>query len=220
MASLIGVQGLKNTSAGFRKALYEGAVARGLNPDHLATVISFESGFDPAARNRYSGAVGLIQWVSDSSFAATARKAGRPDVERSDLSGLSATEQLPFVFAWYDGKGVRSTSSLLDHYLAVFMPAHVGKARDTVVAREGSAAYTQNPAFDREKKGYYTLADIGRTIEARGAAGAAAPRIPVDFSAIEFEAPRWSPGMLALGAVALSVWLLPKLGLGRRLLRA
>jgi hypothetical protein len=30
----------------------------------------------------------------------------------------------------------------------------------------------------------------------------------------------WHPAMIALGALALSVWLLPKLGVGRRLLRA
>lgn len=33
-------------------------------------------------------------------------------------------------------------------------------------------------------------------------------------------APAWSPTMVLLGALALSVWLLPKLGIGRNLLRA
>jgi Transglycosylase SLT domain len=220
MASLIGVAGLSKTSAGFRKALYEGAIARGFNPDHLAAVMSFESGFNPAAKNAHSGALGLIQWVSDSSFASTARAAGQPSVTRSDLPSMTATEQLPFVFAWFSGKGLTKSSSVIDYYLAVFMPAHIGKARSTVVAREGTLAYSQNIGFDRDKKGYYTIADIGRSIESVVAKGNAQPRVPVDFAASELESKPLSPLVIALACAAGAWWLWPRLGAVRRLVGA
>jgi hypothetical protein len=218
MATLLGVKGLAATTPGFRKALYEGAIARGLDPDHLATVIAFESGFQPGAKNRYSNAVGLIQWVSDASFAATARAAGQPSVTRSDLPSMSAEEQLPFVLAWYQGKGVSARSSLIDHYLAVFMPALVGKPRDYVAARAGTLAYSQNPGFDRDGKGYYTVADIGRAIEAVAAAGAKAPRVSVP-SAVESPLSRGlSPLAVAVLVGGIAFWALPRVAATRRLL--
>lgn len=216
MASLIGVQGIDKTSAGFRRALYEGATARGWSPDYLATVMSFESGFNPGARNSQSGALGLIQWVSDSSFDATAKKAGMSGVKRSALPSLSAEQQLPLVFAWYDGKGIKGSSSMTDYYLAVFMPALVGKPTDYVAAREGTLAYTQNAGFDRDAKGYYTVGDIGRSIQAVLAQGLAAPR--VDVPGVGGSGLQLSP-LLAAALVGAAAWvLLPRVAVTRRAL--
>lgn len=218
MPSILGVEGLAKTSAQFKQALYQGATARGLNPDYLAAVLSFESGFNPAARNKHSNALGLIQWVSDASFDATARKAGMPNVKRSDLPNLTATEQLPLVFAWYDGKGLTASSSAIDYYLAVFMPAHIGKPRTLVVAREGTKAYEQNAGFDREGKGYYTLADIGRAIEHVVAKGMTAPRVDVPGGLALPGVGELSP-LLAAALAAGAVWfLLPRFAPARRVL--
>jgi hypothetical protein len=216
--SLLGVEGLDKTNAGFRASLYSGALARGLNPDYLAAVMSFESGFNPAIKNKYSGAVGLIQWVSDSSFADTARKAGMPTVTRADLPHLTATEQLPFVFAWYDGKGLEQSSSAIDYYLAVFMPALIGKARDYVAAREGTKAYEQNAGFDRAGKGYYTVADIGQAIEHVIAIGQTRPRVPVDLEGFGPERAPLSPLLMAALAAGAAYFLLPRITPARRAL--
>lgn len=216
MASLIGVKGLDKTSAGFRRALYEGASARGWNPDYLATVMSFESGFNPAAKNAQSGALGLIQWVSDGSFDATAKKAGMSWLKRSALPSITAEQQLPLVFAWYEGKGIGSSSSMVDYYLAVFMPALVGKATDYVAAREGTLAYTQNAGFDRDAKGYYTVGDIGRSIQAVLAQGQKAPR--VDVPGVTGAPVALSP-FLAAALVGAAAWvLLPRVAMTRRVL--
>lgn len=216
MASLVGVRNLDKTSAGFRRALYEGARARGYDPDYLATVMSFESGFNPAAKNPHSGALGLIQWVSDASFDATARKAG-VSVKRSQLPSLSAEQQLPLVFAWYDGKGIKATSPLEDYYLAVFMPALIGKGTGYVAAREGTKAYEQNAGFDREGKGYYTVGDIARSIQYVYAQGVSAPRVDVPgVQAGPIGA--LSPLVVAALAFGAAYVLLPQLAVSRRLL--
>lgn len=216
MASLIGVKGMDKASAGFRRTLYEGAIARGLNPDYLAVVMSFESGLNPAARNQYSNALGLIQWVSDASFDATARKAGMSWVKRAALPTLSAEQQLPLVFAWYDGKGVKAASPLEDYYLAVFMPALIGKGTSYVAAREGTKAYEQNAGFDRDGKGYYTVGDIARSIQSVLAQGLKAPR--VDVPGVASPVAVLSPVLVA-GALFAGAWLLlPRVPLTRRVL--
>jgi len=216
MATLIGVKGLDKTTVGFRRALYEGARSRGWNPDYLATVISFESGFNPAARNPHSNALGLIQWVSDASFDATARKAGM-NVRRSELPTLTAEQQLPLVFAWYDGKGIRESSSVVDYYLAVFMPAYVGKPTDYVAAREGTLAYSQNAGFDRDGKGYYTIGDIGRSIQYVLAQGLKAPRVLVP-GVTEVGPLGLTPAVVALTVFGAAWLLLPRVPLTRRAL--
>lgn len=217
MASLIGVRGLDKTTLGFRRALYDGARARGLDPDYLATVMSFESGFNPGAKNPHSGALGLIQWVSDASFDATAKKAGMSAVKRSALPSLTAEQQLPLVFAWYDGKGVKADSSVIDYYLAVFMPALVGRPTDYVAAREGTKSYSQNAGFDRDGKGYYTVGDIGRSIQAVLAQGMKAPRVAVP-GALSGPVGQLSP-LTAAALVGIAAWLLlPRVPLARRAL--
>lgn len=216
MASLVGVRGLDKTTVGFRRALYEGALARGYNPDYLATVMSFESGFNPAAKNPHSGALGLIQWVSDASFDATARKAGM-NVKRAQLPTLSAEQQLPLVFAWYDGKGVKASSPLEDYYLAVFMPALIGKGTGYVAARVGTKAYEQNAGFDRDAKGYYTVGDIARSIQYVYAQGVSAPRVDVP-GAVDIPLGRLSPLALAALTFGAAYVLLPRVAVSRRLL--
>lgn len=216
MASLIGVRGLADTTASFRRALYEGATKRGWNPDYLACVMSFESGFKPGARNQYSNALGLIQWVSDSSFDATARRAGM-NVKRSQLPELTAAEQLPLVFAWYDGKGITGSSSVTDYYLAVFMPALVGKPTSYVAARSGTKAYEQNAGFDRDGKGYYTVGDIGRSIQSVLAEGLKAPRVDVP-GVTELPVRFGSPIVVAALVAAVAYWALPRVPFTRKAL--
>lgn len=179
---LLAVKGLETTTARFREQLVAGALSKGLNPDFIAAVVSFESGFNPAVKNQAgSGAVGLIQWISDQSFAATAKKAGM-QVTRTELPKLTAEQQLPLVLAWFSDKSLKASSTPVDYYLAVWSPAYIGRSRDYVVAEEGSKVYEQNAGFDREGKGYFTVGDIGKTIEAVVGAARGRPPIPVPLS--------------------------------------
>ena len=172
---LLAVRGIESTTPGFREELVQGSLGRGMNPNFIAAVLSMESGFNPKAKNPDSGALGLIQWVSDGSFAATAQKAGM-NVQRSDLPRLSAEEQLPLVFAWFSDKGLTGSSSSTDYYLAVWSPALIGRPGTFVAGQKDSTArlgpgeptlgaiYAQNSGFDRTGKGYFTVDDIGYRI--------------------------------------------------------
>ena len=219
MSQLLSVRGIERTTPAFRAALVRGALARGLDPNHLATVISLESQFNPQAENKYSHALGLIQWVSDTSFKDTARRAGMPWLVRSDLKRMTAEQQLPLVFAWFDNSAarLRTHGRLVDYYLAVWGPAHIGKAPATVVAQAPSLTYEQNKGFDDPvngvRKGYFTIDDIAR--EVNGIRSAALGRPAVDAS----DPPAHLGPMLAAVAVALGTYaLLPRTAVGRRVL--
>lgn len=178
---LLPVRGIETTSQKFREQLVSGALSFGLNPSYVAAVMSYESGFNPKAKNPYSGALGLIQWVDDDSFATVAKRAGMKGVKRSDLPNLSAEEQLPAALQWFADKPIRETSSPLDYYLAVWSPGYIGKPDSFVVAREDSAdryngqgptlgkVFEQNRGFwsgriDDTGKKVITIADVARPV--------------------------------------------------------
>jgi peptidoglycan hydrolase-like protein with peptidoglycan-binding domain len=150
--------------------------------------MSFESGFNPKAENRYSGATGLIQWMP-------------PNFPVPNLRDLSAEQQLPYAIAWFKARNLSrlgASATPTDYYLSVFLPAFTGYAADTVLGRKGSGdvlrlangkstgltlskMYEQNPAFDSTGKGYYTVGDVGAKIEklVAGAQGRAPVPVPL-----------------------------------------
>lgn len=76
----------------------------GCQPEELARVIQSESGFNPAAQYRRTPegpatAKGLIQFIRP-----TARNVGMTDEEYDNLQNTSATEQLQWVEAFYEGR--------------------------------------------------------------------------------------------------------------------
>jgi hypothetical protein len=217
MPSLLPVRGLSTTSDRFRQQLYDGARARGLNPDYLASVISFESEFNPRAENPSSHALGLLQWLNEKAWAATAARAGHPGLSRQALRSMSAEEQLPFVFAWYEGQKIGDPSSLGDYYLAVWSPAYIGRLPSTVVARKGELTYTQNAkAFDPTGKGYFTVADVTRPVENRYREALGLPPIDASAPALGVSNPRamW----VGVGVAVLAYLSLPRVPVARRVL--
>jgi hypothetical protein len=90
----------------------------GIDPAWLANAIQAESGWNAAARNKYSGASGLIQFMPD-----TARRLG---TDTASIRALSVEQQLPLVerFLWpYRGKMRDQT----DVFLAIFYPRFLGR---------------------------------------------------------------------------------------------
>lgn len=214
MASLIPVRGLSSTSAAFREQLVQGAQRRGLNPNYLATVISFESEFNPRAENKGSHALGLLQWLNEEAWAATARRAGTPGLSRQALRTMSAEQQLPYVFAWYDGQRIADPSTLGDYYLAVWSPAYIGRLPTTVVARQGDKVYAQNAqAFDPTGKGYFTIADVVRPVQNRYNEAVGRPPVAVEAGPSVSSGPVWMGFAVAVGAYLT----LPRLPLTRAL---
>lgn len=175
---LLAVQGLDKTTPAFREQLVAGALQFGLDPGFIAAVMAFESGFNPKAVNKSSGARGLIQWIDKPTFDDTAKRAGS-SARWEDLPNLTAEQQLPIALAWFDNKPLLKSSKPADYYLAVWSPAYIGKPNDYVVANEGSTVYEQNSGFDKTGKGYITIADVVAPVTAIVSAGLGRPALPV-----------------------------------------
>lgn len=134
----------------------------GVKKEDLITIMKFESRLDPKARNPYSGATGLIQFMP-----STARELG---TSTEELSKMSAVEQLDYVFMYFKQKGIKPGMSLGDLYLAVFYPAAVGKSDNMVLGQQGASGfsgkvYDQNKVLDKNKDGIITVADVKSSIE-------------------------------------------------------
>src|SRR5688572_2468864 len=177
------------------RSLAEQAQAAGLDPAALAAVIKHESGWDPsigskgdAGKDRHAG---LIQF-SEKLWPGVAEAAGRPDVTFDEMRAMSAEEQIPFVLAYYKGKGLSPQSSVGDYRLATYKPAHLGKADDFVLDDAASAqgipvtpdnarldknrdgiinSYEQNAGLDRDGDGKVTAGEVRG-----GPSGGVAPR--------------------------------------------
>jgi hypothetical protein len=146
---LLPIGELPNTSPEFQAGLIQIAQELGLDPNHLAAVIQFESRFNPAAKNPHSSGSGLIQFMG-----STAKRLGTTVEE---IRGMSREEQLPYVKAYFEslgGKGSnflgrvgRGGDPLGDTYLCVLNPSQVGKSPGTVVWTAPAAG---GPGADRQ----------------------------------------------------------------------
>jgi hypothetical protein len=173
MTTILNVPGLENTSNAFKRKLVSVADWLGINPDHLATVISFESAksFSPSIKNPFSGATGLIQFMP-----STAKNLG---TSVADLVLMSAEEQLDWVYQYFLSFKDR-LHTLDDVYLAVFMPSFIGKPAESVVFVDGQKGYEQNKGFDPKNTGRITVGQITSTVH--GVANNANGRIEVPDS--------------------------------------
>src|SRR5262245_15675461 len=163
MATLIDVPGISNLSPSDRSALVDAAQRLGIDPDWLATVISFETAgtFSPTILNRAgSGAFGLIQFMPRT--AQNILKTITTDEAVQRGRAMSFQQQLnQMVVPYFQG---RTMNNLEDVYLAVFYPAAMNKSDEWVIGINPSAVYTQNAGFDVDRKGYITRGDVTRKI--------------------------------------------------------
>lgn len=183
MLQLVGVKGLAATPPEFRKRLVEVSHTLGVDPNYLATVISFESAgtFSPSIKNPGSSATGLIQFM-----ASTAKGLGT-SVEA--LAAMTATEQLVYVQKYFEiaAKG-KNLSRLRDVYLTVFAPGFVNKGDDAPAYIKGQGgAYEVNAAMDRDGDGIITVGDVGGVIEGVYQGGLKNPPVEVLDVPIESE---------------------------------
>lgn len=145
----------------FNKKLEKVASALGVKKEDLMAIFKQESGVNPKAVNSMSGATGLIQFMPD-----TARNLGTTVDELRKMDGV---EQLDYVYKYFKSVGVKPGMSLGDLYMAVFMPAHVGKPDDTVLGQSGASGfsgkvYSQNRGLDRDRDGVITVADVKNSV--------------------------------------------------------
>lgn len=190
---LLDFPGLASTSPQFRETLAASALRAGLNPNYISAVMSLESGYDPNVQNfQGAPALGLIQFWRDY-FPAVARRAGQPEVTWEDLRSMTASDQVPFVIAFFRASklpGLGSRATPTDYYMTAFLPAFVGRDPSFVLGREGSqetlapglslgAVYAQNKGLDVNGDGLITVGDVGAKIERRVEAAREKPRVVV-----------------------------------------
>ncbi len=144
----------------FNKKLDKIAKDLGVKSNDLLAVMKQESGVNPKAQNKTSGATGLIQFMPK-----TAASLG---TSTSDLLQMDAVQQLDYVYKYFKMTGV-GDGSLGDLYMAVFMPKYVGRSDDTVLGQQGASGfsgkvYDQNKGLDRNKDGTITVADVKQSV--------------------------------------------------------
>jgi hypothetical protein len=155
--------------------LEELSLAHGWDVNAIAAVIKIESGGNPAAVNKLSGATGLIQFMPE-----TAKSLGTT-VEA--LRSMSALGQLDFVERYLErALGGVVPSDPGDYYIAVFMPAYIGRADSDVIATKGGKVYDQNAGLDADKNGVLSVGDIRsvfhKTYDSAAARGSWVPGLP------------------------------------------
>lgn len=158
--TLLAVPGIERLSPAGRRATVDVARLLGADPDDLVTVMRFESAgsFDPAKRNPFSGATGLIQFLP-----STAEHLGTSVAE---LARMSQDAQIRGPVYKYLAGFRGSLGSLERLYLAIFYPAAMGLSDDAIVFRAGEPGYEQNRGFDRQNSGVIRRGDIVATIRA------------------------------------------------------
>ena len=117
------------------------------DPDHLMACMAFETGrtFSPSVRNALSKAVGLIQFMGPTAIYLGTTQA--------ELALMTAEVQLDWVYKYlkpFTGK----LKTVEDFYLAILLPAAVGKTNDFVVFDKESLThprwYLQNRGLDTD----------------------------------------------------------------------
>lgn len=130
---------------------------------YLLSCISYETGgtFYTHAENPISHALGLIQFMPS--------KLESWKVDPKEFANLSFDNQLTYVFKFFEEYNyIAKCNGLEDYYLSIFYPKATGSSPDLVIAKKGTKLYQQNArAFDKDGKGYYTVADIARPVVAR-----------------------------------------------------
>jgi len=130
------------------------AAAIGTDADALMTVMLFESGLNPAAKNPYGSASGLIQFTD-----STAQSLG---TTTAALRSMTTLQQLAYVERYlkqYRGK----ISTLENLYLSIFYPRYLGQPANTVIPLS-SAWVNANKVLDVNGDGKITVGEVGERI--------------------------------------------------------
>lgn len=122
----------------------------GADANDLMAVMKYESGFNPAAKNKNSTASGLIQWMNPPAGVAS----------NEELRKMSAIDQLNYVQQWFSRFRGKLTSpgrvyaAVAAPSILASMPADAGP--DFVIYRKGSAEAKANPSW-QDASGNVTL---------------------------------------------------------------
>lgn len=173
-----------------QQAIVRVALESGLNPSFFAAVMAHESGFNPQQTNGI-GCVGLIQWCASGRNALKVTKAqilNMSFLEQVELAGASFRRVLRN----------KPIESLVDHAIAMFVPAAVGAPLDKPIFVKPAAGcenvnvgelpfeergYCRNAGMDHNGDGVITPRDVRDKFQERLIDPAEKrPRVLVDMS--------------------------------------
>lgn len=131
------------------------------NPHDLMAVINAESGFNPQARNKRSGATGLIQFMP--------RTAEALGTSTEELAEMSALDQLEYVEKYL--QTIKKSVFKKDHnltgaelYALIYLPKNAAKEE---IAHQGTAYYRLNSGLDKDKDGIISKSDLAQVIQSK-----------------------------------------------------
>jgi len=134
------VSGIRGFTPEKAKSIQAVAQRIGVDPNDLASIISFETSgtFSPSIKNPNSSGTGLIQFMEK-----TAKGLG---TTTKDLAAMSFDDQMQYVERYFKGRGFDGTKkrSLADAYTAVTGYGY----------REGTKEYDLNKVWDTNDDGY------------------------------------------------------------------
>ncbi len=153
---------IRGNPSEFLKAVQELSEYLGILPEWLLTCFYMESTFNPSAVNKFTNAVGLIQFMP-----ATLNAMG---YTKEQVLSMSPVQQMEVVKKYFQSKKGK-LKSLTDVYLTIFYPVAIGKPDSFVIGSEASKAFSQkvglqNAVYDSNKDGVITKGEIKKKIEA------------------------------------------------------
>jgi hypothetical protein len=125
-----------------------------INANDLLAIMFSESGLNPKAVNKSSGATGLIQFIP-----STAKSLG---TSTEALSKMSRSEQLEWVEKYLKANKLPVGATAGQIYAAIFMPANIHKDS---LAKYPSKAYTANSGLDSNKDKEITISDLSARVD-------------------------------------------------------
>lgn len=159
MASLILISRVSENRTEFETKVRKIASNLGVDPNFLMIVMYKESLLNHLAVNAKSGATGLIQFMP-----TTAKSLG---TTTAALAAMSNIQQLDYVEKYLRPYKSKFSNRLIDLYLAVFYPAAIGKPDTHIIAKQGTAVYSQNAGLDLNKNGEITVLDIAHWLQSK-----------------------------------------------------
>ena len=151
-----GVFAVLAKSDGFRATDARRAISPSVKAE-LAWIVENESGWNPAARNKYTDASGLIQFMPD-----TAK--GMFGLSVAEIRGMTRKQQAKLVGDYYS-RILKSTGPVNrpgDLYLATFYPAAMSKDDDFIIFPVDSKGWEQNKGLREPGDGPITAGSVRR----------------------------------------------------------
>lgn len=133
----------------------------GIDPSWWMFMFDLESGLNPNIENSI-GCVGLNQMCPDYS-GGSYKTVGGKRIDLATFKAMNGTKQMDIIYEFFKPKAGQF-KNFKDLYLYNFLPGYFGRDESTVLP---SWAIPDNPAFDVNKDGKFTIKELNGYLEDR-----------------------------------------------------